>query len=74
MAKTQQQLLDEIESKFGPKILELEPKVARYHVLVARRDELVRDVVLRFERLRELEILQASIPEEPTITVPQEKP
>lgn len=74
MAKTQQQLLDEIEAKFGPKIARLEAHVAEYNTLVARRDQLVRDVLHRFERIREVEILQASIPDEPIIVVPEAKP
>lgn len=70
MAKTKDQLLAEIEAKFGPKIARLEAHVAEYNTLVARRDDLVRDVVARFDALAEIERLQASVPNEPEIVVP----
>lgn len=70
MAKTKDQLLAEIEAKFGPRIAQKEPAHLDYLRLTAKRDDLVRDVVARFDALAEIERLQSSVPAEPEIVVP----
>lgn len=67
MAKTKQELLDEISLKFDARIVTLQPKFDQYNTLVARRDELIRSVLQRFDAIEEAERLAASVPPEPVI-------
>lgn len=67
MAKTKEELLAEIELKFDGRITTLQPKFDQYNALVARRDELIRSVLQRFDAIEEAERLAASVPPEPVI-------
>ena len=67
MAKTKEELLAEISLKFDGRITTLQPKFDQYNQLVARRDELVRSVLQRFDAIDEAARVAAMVPDEPVI-------
>lgn len=66
--KTKQQLLDEIEAYFAPKIAQRQNAYNQYNQLVSRRDELVMQVIRRFDELDEIQRPTNNVTHEPTVS------